>query len=203
MKEKVYVAKQDLPGGCPAGTKVIKGTKNLYHYENGNLCPFDCEKEPKFFAEVILPKYQIGTLVILKDQLNVNVCTAVGNKTHQMFTLPAFTDMKITGEILSRSTLHVIVHYNSRYYLVPEKNVFNAETYYYVSSKGSVHKAYVGRESQVEAYRKSIGNYHGTGEAATLYKKSLALPSLLDQYVNSSGKMIIPKKKLKSLHINS
>lgn len=182
--KKYFRAKMDLPG-CKNG-RLIRKMPNLgknhlnrefapkYVYDDdGSACQYDCENEPKFFAEVLAPKHVVGKTVILKKASEVACCNEQGDKQRKQFTLPAFTELTIVGEKMSSGTLRVIVKFNDRFYLVSEKLIFKPEKYFYLSSKGVIHEAWLGRDEDADKHRKSVGNMHSTKHDVNVYRRVL------------------------------
>lgn len=169
---KLYKAKQNLPS-CAKDRNIIESDGKYRYADDNTLCMYDCAKEPNFFAEVKPSKYEIGKMIILRDQANVACCSESGEKQRQMFTLPAYTEMKIAGEKERHGVTFIIVKNGDRFYLVPEKLIHKPELYFYVSSKGIIHKAYAGRDKKADVFRKSVGNYCHTKYDAEVYVQVL------------------------------
>lgn len=175
VTKKEFVLKMDLPGGLTKGTVINAdkdGRKWVYTY-NGKPFPYDCAKEPRFFEERPLSKYTKGTRVITDMQINAELCHQNGDKTRQHFKLPAYTEFPIVGERMYHSNLFVIVQWNGRWYLLPEKSIRVPEYYLYVNSSGKVFKACVGRDKVADKFRKETGNWHKDAQSAETYKNSL------------------------------
>jgi hypothetical protein len=172
ISEKTFKAKVNLPGGCNKGTIVFNGK----YVETRKVCPYDCENEKDFFEEILPPKYSVNSNIILKTQQSYQGCNIVGETTRRNFLLPAFTEFTIVGEKKKNTILYVIVKNGEYYYLIPEKEIFPADIYFYLSSKGIIHCCYVGREPKADSYRKLVDNYHKTKPEAQIYKDKLMLP---------------------------
>lgn len=169
MKGKLYKAKIDLPG-CHKDRVIVGDSKTYRYQDNLKLCPYICADEPKFFEEIKEPKYKKGTTVILHDARSVVICDLNGKKTRSNFTLPAFTELTICGEITDNTSTWLILKMSSLYYyLVSDKVVHKPDCYFYVSSKGIVHKAWKGRDRQADKFRASVNNMHINKGAADDY----------------------------------
>lgn len=169
-KETLFKAKVDLPG-CTHGQIVKKTSDGYFYAESGKPCMYDCENEPKFFMEIQEPKFKVGINVILKKEHTAAICDSNGRKLHRQFTLPAFTEMRIEGELPTKigNRVNVILSHNNNHYIVPESMVFVPEKYYFVSSEGIVHPAWTGRNIKADTFRKSVGNMHASKEGARVY----------------------------------
>jgi len=169
--KKTYKAKQDLPG-CQKGRTIVKDGDKYTYTDDNSICVYKCADEPKFFVEVKPPKHVVGTVIILKEPATVACCNVEGEKTRQQFTLPAYTEFKITGEKMPNSdkrNIHVIVEFNKRHYLVSETLIKKPDFYFYLSSKGSIHRAWTGKDEKADRFRKSIGNCHVNQTDARTY----------------------------------
>jgi len=168
---KTYRAKVNLPGGCVKDTLVCDGI----YVSTGKPCPYDCATEKSFFEEILPPKYTVNSTVIIKEPLFCQVCDSAGEtKGRNSFTIPAYTEFSIKGEKKKNTILYVVIEHNKgHYFLIPEKDVYPAEVYFYLSSKGIIHHSYVGRDLAAEKFRKSVGNFHNTKPEADKYKNSL------------------------------
>ena len=170
----LFKAKVDLPG-CVRGQMVKKTSDSYFYTESGKPCMYDCENEPKFFMKIQEPKFKVGSNVILKKEHTAAICDSNGRKLHRQFTLPAFTEMRIEGELPTKidNRVNVILCYNNNHYIVPESMVFVPEKYYFVSSEGIVHSAWTGRNIKADAFRMSVGNVHKSKEDAQKYVRLL------------------------------
>lgn len=178
---KLYRAKVALPGGCVKGTLVQDGK----YLETGKPCPYNCAKEPKFFSEVIPPLYPPGTKLILTrpSMFGYNLFdhnkddSSLSRKSPKIFKLPGYTTLISVGDYIEGKIRYIIVKMSEKpkaqHYVVPEKELMEGKQYYYVSSKGDIHSEWIGREPDVEKYRKSVGNYHATKENGMVYKQVL------------------------------
>jgi hypothetical protein len=173
LASKTYRAKVNLPGGCVKDALICDGK----YVATGKPCPYDCANEKNFFEEILPPKYPVDTAVILKEPLMCKLCDVQGNQKYgrNTFTLPAYTEFFIKGEIKKNTVLYIVVSFGNQgnYYLIPEKNIQIAEVYFYVSSKGIIHHSYVGRDTGAEKFRKLVGNFHKTKIEAEGYKNKL------------------------------
>lgn len=189
---KTYTAKVNMPG-CKAGTIVnykkyvetgpgkhrhrniiIEENKQPYKYEDGTVCTYDCANEPDFFEVVLPAKFKPGKNVILHTSLKARLCDDKGVLYTNTFTLPAYTEFNVIREKRDgRNRLFVVVCFSGKYYLLPE-NVVNIPNYYwYVSSKGEVHRGYVGRDPKADKFRIDIGNFSEDATKAHEYKDGL------------------------------
>lgn len=189
---KTYITKTALPGGINKGTKIIAdmvGKKQVYVYEDGRPCPYDCAKEKSFFDEVQPPKYTVGSKIIVNTPCNVNHCSSEGVKMPSDFDLPAYTEFEVIGEKKINTYTYVIVKWNRYFYLVPERHIRPFEVYYYVSSSGGIFPAFVGRHPEADQFRNLTGNYHATVDEAKDYKQRVLLqPSIKSIKIKNSKK---------------
>lgn len=170
---KIYRAKVNLPGGCVKDMLIQDGK----YIDTGKPCPYDCANEKNFFEEILPPKYPVNSVIILRTQRNCQICDNKGNLRYRSgsFTLPAYTELVIKGEIKKNTVLNLIVSFGKQgnHYLVPEKEAYPADVYFYLSSTGIIHHSYVGRDLKAEEFRKLVGNYHKTKLEAEKYKNEL------------------------------
>lgn len=167
MKTKVYVLKVDLPGGYTKGMRVIPLIGGGWRWEHTPVkCPWSPEVESKFFDEVIQPKYELKQKVwfqfdknrYVKAEIMSNSTGLYRGKNNNSYTIKY-------GKTGGFNTL-----------VVPEDKLFPLATYYFISSKGTIHSEDIipSQQSNTDTFRQLVGNYFNTkDEAEAILNKML------------------------------
>lgn len=126
-----YLAKQDLPGGIKKGDfviwdkEIVKATDNL---DCIAIVSYNPATEPNFFTKAIKPKYKKRDILYVVEE--------VAKK------LKKFSGVNTPVTILSSSQFRDRVTYtvdtNGYAFIVAEKDLYVADTYWFVNSKGVV-----------------------------------------------------------------
>lgn len=119
--------------------------KSLYYLMNGKkvVVPFLYRKE--LFSKCMLALYPIGA--VISDKNNVNACGEV-----------AYYEME--------NNVYIVKNNNDKHLRIHFDNAIIRDYYYFISSTGNVQRDFVGRDANVERFRKATNNYFENKEEA-------------------------------------
>lgn len=119
--------------------------KSLYYLMNGKkvVVPFIHRKE--LFFKCVLALYPIGA--VISDKNNVNACGEV-----------VYYEME--------SNVYIVKNNNDKHLRIHFDNAVVIDHYYFISSTGKVQRDFVGRDANVERFRKATNNYYENKEEA-------------------------------------
>lgn len=176
MEIREYIAKQDAMFGIVKGDTISFNVKQKLAtlIRTGNVLPFDPTKETKFFTLKRNNMYKSGDVVYFQLKTNLT------NNNRKIEVITAFANLQVIGSnFVTRKVsknnetveiITVIGPSGSTFEIDTIKTpVVFQQTYFFISSRGILQIDNVGRDKKGEEFRKEIGNYHTTSEAALTY----------------------------------